>query len=74
MPRLRVKLPTEEPKEIIYELEAAREGFKEFPESFLVVEGKLIRSYQELVEMVARPPYNTREILEAEVIQYVAGG
>jgi len=74
LPKLKVKLPYGDPSEVICELEEAKYRFNNVTEGFLVVEGHVVISYEQLVQLASQAEYKHSEFLEGEIIRMVAGG
>ena len=53
------------------------EGWEKFPFDtgiLVVVEGKGITSYQELLKLAGQEPYREKQFLEMRVLPFIAGG
>ena len=74
-PKLRIKLPFQEVGEEICSLEQMENRFNWGNEPFvIVVEGKVIGSYEKLKELVQQDRFKDREFLEVEVRTFLVGG
>ncbi len=73
-PKLRVKNPAMGIVGDIYELEQARSLFSSGDMALITVEDRVIRSYDELVELTRKEPYKDKEFLEVRVELMVGGG
>ena len=74
LPKLKVKLPDGDPHEVICELEETKHRFNNVTEGFLVVEGHIMTSYEQLIQLASQPEYKHSEFLNGEIIRFVAGG
>ena len=74
LPKLKVKLPYGDPSEVICEVEEAKYRFNNVTEGFLVIEGRIVTSYEQLVQLASQAEYKHSEFLEGEIIRFVAGG
>ncbi len=72
MPKLLVKV-FGDPGEDIYDLEEARYLF-DFAHQIVVIDGKNVRSYDELVKIVSQEKYSNQEFVEVVQIPAIAGG
>lgn len=68
LPKLKVKCAFAHPVEQTCDLEQAKElVFGHGPGILVIVEGQLVRSYEELVKLAAQPCYKDKELLEVMV-------
>ena len=75
LPKLRIKLPSQNEARDICNLEQAKYRFNWGHEPFLIlVEKQPISSYEELIEFVERNSLKDREFLEVELQPLLAGG
>ena len=75
LPRLRIKPPSANLAEDIFEFEQARYRFKWGHEPFLIlVEGNPVASYEDLMELVQQDCFREKEFLEVELQPLLAGG
>lgn len=75
MPKLRIKPPSQKVAEEVFTLEQMKYRFNWGHEPFLIlVEGQVIGSYQELIELAKQDRFEDREFLEAEVQNILVGG
>jgi hypothetical protein len=75
LPKLRIKLPSENEARDICGLEEAKHRFNWGHEFFLVaVEGKVVNSYDELLAFAGQDRFKGREFLEVELEPLLAGG
>ena len=72
MPKLLVKV-FGDPGEDIFELEETRVLF-DFANQIVVIDGKNIRSYEELVAVASQERYRDQEFIEVVQIPAVMGG
>ena len=73
-PKLKVKLPFGDPSEDICELEQAKYRFTYSQDVLVVVEGQVVNSYEELVQLANQDNYKDKEFLEVELIPGIVGG
>ncbi len=77
LPKLKVKWQTTESqeRETICDFEQARGiVFGSWSWAFIVAEGKLIRSYEELVQLATQDEHKDKEILNVMLIDPAIGG
>ena len=74
LPKLKVKYLFGDPSEDVWELEQAEYSFSYGGEVLVVVEGRVINSYEELVQLATRDSYKDKEFLEVEVVPFMGGG
>ena len=75
LPKLRIKLPSPNAAEDVFDLEEAKHRFNWGHEPFLIlVEKQPISSYDELIEFVKRNSFKDRAFLEVELQPLLAGG
>ena len=64
LPKLKIK-KTWNPVEEIHDLEQSRHLlFSRGSDMLIIVEGQMVNSYEELVQLVAQAPYKDRESIE----------
>ncbi len=68
LPKLKIKLLFGDTGEDIYELEQAKYRFTYGQEGMVVVEGQVVNSYEELVQLASRDDYKDKEFLEVELL------
>jgi hypothetical protein len=74
LPKIKIKLlPATYPIEDVFDLEQARERLN-FNAGMIMIDGKRIQSYEELVELVSQDKYQGQEFVEIVGILPVAGG
>ena len=74
-PKLRIRLPAPSETRDICSLEQAQYRFNWGHDPFLiVVEGKAISSYHDLMELAKQDRFKDKEFLEVEVQPLLAGG
>jgi hypothetical protein len=75
VPKLRIKSTSQKVAEEVCTLEQMKYRFNWGHEPFLIlVEGQVIGSYEELIELAKRDRFENREFLEAEVQNILVGG
>jgi hypothetical protein len=75
LPKLKVKKPFGYPFEEIRNFEEAQYFLFNYGDNAIViVEGKVINSYEELVQLAAQASYKDKEFLEVELLPAVIGG
>jgi len=75
LPKLKVKKPLGYPFEEIRNFEEAQYFLFNYGDNAIViVEGKVINSYEELVQLAAQASYKDKEFLEVELLPAVIGG
>ncbi len=76
LPKLKVvRVPVGYPKEEIMDLEAARYRLNYDDMSAILVEGRPVRSHEELVELVNQENFQNREFIEVTlVVEFYSGG
>ena len=74
LPKLKVKLPFGYPNEDICELEQSKYRFSYGGEVLVVVEGQVVNSYEELVQLVKQEDYKNKEFLEVTLLPAIVGG
>ena len=74
LPKLKVKLPFGDASEDICEVEQAKYRFSYSGEVLVVVEGQVVNSHEELVELASRDDYQDKEFLEVELLPALMGG
>ena len=71
-PKLAIKI-FGSPVEDVYELEQAR-YFLDFENKVVVVEGREVHSYDELVQIVGQEKYKNKELVEVMLLPVITGG
>jgi len=71
LPKLKLKMPDEH--EVIRNFEDAENLLVDL-ELLAVVEGQLIYSYEELVQLATEDAYKDKEFLEIMLVPYLMGG
>jgi len=75
VPKLRIKPTSQKVAEEVCTLEQMKYRFNWGHEPFLIlVEGQIIGSYEELIELAKQDRFEDREFLEAEVQNILVGG
>jgi hypothetical protein len=75
LPKLKIKLPSQNEAQDICSLEQAKYRFNWGHEPFLiVVEGQLVNSFDDLMELTKQDRFKGREFLEVEIQPLLAGG
>lgn len=76
LPKLKVNWSFGQPSEKTCDLEQAKDFLFKYGEGILViVEGQLIHSYEELVQLATQDPYKNKEVLNVMLFPVlVAGG
>lgn len=75
LPKLKVHIPFGYPNEDICELEQARYRLSYGAGVVVMVEGQVVNSYDELIQLAAQDIYRDREFLEVVlIVDLVAGG
>ena len=75
LPKIKVVQPFRYPSEEIHDLEQAKYFlFSYGPSVFIVVEGQVINSYDELVLLAAQDCHKDKEFLEVFVETIISGG
>ena len=77
LPKLKVKMPNG--NEEIHEFEEAKSSFPNWAIQGILVlidgqERQVVKSYEELVNMVAQNQYKDREFLEMVLLPFIDGG
>ena len=73
LPKLKIKLPSGNPDEYIYDLEEARDVLN-FSEGVFVVDGQWIHSYNEIINLARQDRFKDREFIEVEWLHVMGGG
>jgi hypothetical protein len=73
LPKLKIKLPSGNPDEYVYDLEEARDVLN-FSEGVFIVDGQWIHSYNEIVSLARQERFKDREFIEVEWLQVMGGG
>jgi len=74
LPKLKIKIPFGYPNEDICDLEQARYRLNFLGGAVILVEGRAVQSYDELVEMANQDKYKDREFLEVVLLSDLASG
>jgi len=75
LPKLRIKLPYVNVSEEFCDLEQAKHRFNYGNEAFLiVVDGQLINSYEELLQLAELDCYKDKEFLDVLLLPIAGGG
>jgi len=75
LPKLRIRLPSDHEAQDVYSVEEARYRFNWGRDPFLVVvEGQVVRSFEELLDLASQDRFKDREFLEVEIQPLLAGG
>ena len=75
LPKLKVKRPVGHPSEEIREFEQGRYFLFSYGDGvFVVVEGQVINSYEELIQLAAQDCYKDKEFLEVIIVPEISGG
>ena len=74
LPKLKIKIPFGYPNEDFCDLEQARYRLNFLGGAVILVEGRAVQSYDELVEMANQDKYKDREFLEVVLLSDLASG
>ena len=75
LPKLKIKLPFAHVDDEICDLEQAKNRFKWGNETFLItIDGQVINTYEELIQLAGRDVYKDTEFLEVNLFLLVGGG
>jgi len=74
LPKLKIKIPFGYPNEDICDLEQARYRLNFIGGAVILVEGRAMQSYDELVEIVKKDKYKDREFLEVTLMSDLVSG
>ncbi len=75
LPKLNLKKPFGYPSEEVRDFEQARYFlFSYGANAVIVVEGQVVNSYEELVQLAARDCYKGKEFLEVQLLPVAIGG
>lgn len=75
LPKLKVKSLLEfEDKTDICDLEQAKNRFEYGSETIILVEGEVVNSHEELVQLANRDQYQNTELLEVVLLPFIVGG
>jgi hypothetical protein len=75
LPKLRVRLPSDHEAQDVYSIEEARYRFNWGRDPFLiVVEGRHVSSFDELLDLVRQERFKGRPFLDVEIQPLLAGG
>ena len=74
LPKLKIKIPFGYPNEDICDLEQARYRLNFIGGAVILVEGRAVQSYDELVEIVKKDKYKDREFLEVTLMSDLVSG
>ena len=75
LPRLRIKLESQHVPEDTCTVEEAHHRFNWGHEPFvIVVEGRVMSTYEELMALAHQDPYNKKEYLDVELAPILMGG
>lgn len=74
LPKLKVKRLFGYPDEDICELEQAKYRFNYGGDVVIMVEGQVVNSHEELVQLATQDNYKDREFLEVVLITELVGG
>jgi hypothetical protein len=73
LPKIKLKLPSGNPDEYVFNLEEARQ-YLNFHEGVFTIEGQGVQSYDELVLMASQDKYRDKEFIEIKLLQPIDGG
>lgn len=73
LPKLKIKLPAGNPSEDVCELEQAKHLLN-FDNGVIMVDGKTVYTYDELVDLATQDNYKNKEFLEVVLLQVIEGG
>jgi len=73
LPKLKIKLPAGNPSEDVCELEQAKHLLN-FDNGVIMVDGKTVYTYDELVDLATQDNYKNKEYLEVVLLQVIEGG
>ena len=74
LPKLKVQILFGYPIEDICDLEQARYRFSYGRGGLVVVEGQVVNSYEELVQLAKDDRYKGKEFLEVDLVEILGGG
>jgi hypothetical protein len=75
LPKLRIRLPSDHEAQDVCGVEEARYRFNWGRDPFLVVvEGQVVRSFEELLDLASQDRFTVKEFLEVEIQPLLAGG
>jgi len=75
LPKLRIRVPSENTAPEICSLEQAQYRFNWQIEPFLIsVEGQFIKSFEDLLDLAKQDLFKDREFLEVELVPWLDGG
>ena len=75
LPKLKISsLLGSEPKEDICDLEQAKQRLDYGSETIVLVEGHMVNSHEELIQLATQNRYKDRESLEVVLLPLIAGG
>lgn len=75
LPKLKVQSPFGSENEgDICDLEQAKNRFDYGSETVVLVDGQIVNSYEELVQIAAQERYKDKEFLEVVLLPLIAGG
>ena len=75
LPKLKVKRPVGYPSEEIREFEQGKYFLFSYGDgTFVVVEGRVINSYEELIQLATQDCYKDKEFLEVIIVTEMSGG
>jgi hypothetical protein len=73
LPKIKIKLPSGDPKEYICDLEQAGD-YLDFEKGVFVVAGQGVHSYEELVRIATMDKYKNTDFIVVELLQPIVGG
>ena len=75
MPRLKITEWIDEyPQEHICDLKQAKKFFDRDSSLIVIVDGKVLISYDELINLATQDPYRYQEFIKIELVPFIGGG
>mgnify|MGYP001046545130 CR=1 FL=1 len=75
LPKLKIKLPFAREEAAVCDLEQAEHYLNWGNETYLIaIDGQVINSYEELIQLATRDCYKDREFLEVWLLPLIEGG
>ena len=74
LPKLRIKKSYDHVVDEIYDIEQSKAFFNPIPPTLVIVDGHVVASHDELLQLVARDIYKNKELLEVELLPIQGGG
>jgi hypothetical protein len=73
LPKVKIKLPSGDPSEYIFELEQVRQ-YLNFNEGVFMADGQGIQSFDELMYIASQDKYKDKEFIVVEWLLIIGGG